>query len=106
MTENQLKYGDKRNDIITLQYQMSKQAFIGFIFGNILKYLRRYISISEKGNNPKDIEKVKDYIQRYAEYYDDVDWMYVMISIDAKEYKLAFDKVIEIEQTLLMPKYC
>lgn len=64
MTENELKYGEKQNDVIAQEFAFSKIMGAGFCFGNIKKYLTRYISDSEKSKNPKDLGKAKDYLNR------------------------------------------
>ena len=101
MTENIKKYGSKESDIITIQNQMNRLCFVGFIFGNIQKYLKRYISESNKANNSRDIEKVLDYVARYEEIYTDVDFSRLKKLIESKEYKDAFIHSKHLQEDLL-----
>jgi hypothetical protein len=105
MNVNELKYGKKESDIISIQFKMSKQAFIGFCFGNIQKYLHRFDSESEKANNPKDIEKVIDYISRFEEKYPtDVNLERLKNLIEVEDFKTAFIHSIDLQEFLINEK--
>lgn len=76
-TENRLKYGAKENDIISQMFAISLNTGLSFCLGNALKYITRYESQSEKGNNPADLYKFKDYIQRCIEVCEsDISYVY------------------------------
>lgn len=67
MTENVKKYGTKENDIIEDQFNKHILCGIGFCLGNLNKYIKRFISTSEKANDKEDIIKMHDYINRCEE---------------------------------------
>ncbi len=62
--DNSDKYGSKYKDIISEAYEHSKEAGDAFCVFNAKKYLKRYISDSEKSNNEEDLDKAIDYISR------------------------------------------
>ena len=58
------KYGEKDDDVIARTYRENKVYGDVFCAKNAEKYLRRYLSPSEKGNNLTDLYKVLDYVHR------------------------------------------
>ena len=66
-TENRKKYGNKENDEIAKSFKISLEIGAAACFMPIRKYLTRFVSISEKRQNPGDIEKIKDYCIRLYE---------------------------------------
>lgn len=63
-TENELKYGAKDADLISQLFAISERVGIIFCIGNAMKYYKRYHSKSEKSNNPTDLQKISDYLDR------------------------------------------
>lgn len=68
--KNRQKYGDKQYDVISEMYRLGKREGDTYAIGNAIKYLRRYLSKSEKGQNKMDLAKAFDYIQRAVEKAD------------------------------------
>lgn len=65
--KNREKYGSKEFDVISSSYRNSKKigdAYCGF---NAIKYITRYISDSHKAENPIDLDKAIDYLNRMKE---------------------------------------
>lgn len=83
MTQNELKYGEKQNDVISQMFAISTECGVVFCCGNAIKYFTRYQSDSEKGRNIKDVIKAKDYINR----------MHERGLIDKKELPAILDKI-------------
>lgn len=67
---NAEKYGEKENDVISEAYGYGKREGDIYTIMNARKYLKRYLTTSYKGNNPKDLIKAVDYILRALEKND------------------------------------
>jgi NTP pyrophosphatase (non-canonical NTP hydrolase) len=66
--ENRKKYGAKNADEIAKSFEISESNGAGGCFLAIRKYLKRFISESEKAGNIIDLQKVKDYANRLNEH--------------------------------------
>lgn len=64
---NIAKYGDKNTDVIAEAYSYGKREGDIYAIMNARKYLKRYLTNSYKGNNPTDLRKAIDYINRALE---------------------------------------
>lgn len=62
--KNKQKYGNKEDDVISRAYREDKRIGDIWCAKNVEKYLRRFISKSEKSNNRMDLLKAQDYLQR------------------------------------------
>lgn len=65
--KNREKYGEKHFDVISDMYRIGKKEGEVYCGGNALKYIKRFIGKSSKAENPMDIEKAIDYLNRIKE---------------------------------------
>lgn len=70
---NEEKYGQKNDDVISRAYREDKRVGDIWCSKNAEKYLRRFISSSDKSNNMTDLLKAKDYIDRMVEANQQLD---------------------------------
>lgn len=70
--KNKQKYGNKEDDVISSAYREDKRIGDIWCAKNVEKYLRRFISKSEKSNNRMDLLKAQDYLQRMLEQNQDL----------------------------------
>lgn len=91
--ENRKKYGEKGNDEISNQFKINALCGIGFCFGNINKYLKRYVSESEKAKNELDVKKEIDYLIRVYELnFIEKSWCDIFIGyIESKQIEKAIN---------------
>lgn len=75
--ENRIKYGDKKNDIIAVNY---REYGVGFIAGNLQKLSRRIVNVSKmktrnriiyryllRKGGKADLIKIEDFLSRLEE---------------------------------------
>lgn len=67
---NIAKYGDKTDDTIARTYRENAKFGDVYCAKNAEKYLRRFVSNSEKGNNITDLRKAVDYVNRMIEFHE------------------------------------
>jgi hypothetical protein len=65
--KNIAKYGDKDDDVIARAYRDNFEHGNVWCLTNAMKYCRRFLSKSEKGNNLIDLIKAHDYLTRALE---------------------------------------
>lgn len=60
-------YADRKFEVIDImEDSMSREAFEGFLYGNVIKYIMRY---KKKGNQLQDLEKARFYLNKMIELY-------------------------------------
>ena len=103
MNENELKYGDKKDDVIAEAFNYNYASGIAFCFLNIRKYLKRFHSESEKCYNQNDIDKVKDYLQRAKENTNTSSrpFEYFELKIQEKRFKEVYDHSFSFMKILI-----
>ena len=71
---NRAKYGDKEYDQISQNYRKGKKNGDIWCSENVIRYLSRYTRPgSTKAENPTDLLKARDYLNRMIEANADVD---------------------------------
>lgn len=93
MENNEKKYGKKENDIISMSFQVDNFAGAAFCFCNILKYVKRYKSDSEKKELQSDIFKILDYANRLVEMEIITPAQYISVEtlLESKQFNRFFE---------------
>jgi hypothetical protein len=100
MTEIEKKYGKKTEDEISNQAEIHYIALLGFCFGNIRKYLKRYISDSNKSMLASDLVKIEVYTSR-AEEYEIGEFNKLRQIVKSQNYKEALEHCNYLENNLI-----
>jgi len=104
MTENEQKYGEKQKDVISDLFGLTNNhtnlgniAGPSFALGNVMKYVRRYTSDSEKALLITDIKKARDYTLRAKEkvFHSEYDRLIDLIN------KFEFDTAYKLAKIML-----
>lgn len=83
--KNKQKYGNKEDDVISRAYREDKRIGDIWCAKNVEKYLRRFISKSEKSNNRMDLLKAQDYLQRMLEQNQDLNTFEIQEKEESKK---------------------